>query len=566
MNPSHDRYEIIETIGTGVTSRVDKARDTSIGRTVALKTFLQGLGARDLQQQFVREAQIIGGLSHPNIIALYDVGTNKDGAPYLVMEYVDGRTLEAAIEDGRLPLRRAAAWAGDLATALGRAHRANIIHGDLKPANILVTRDGQVKLGDFGIAHFSTQFSDSGNLTGTPAYLSPEQILGHSQDTRSDIFSLGVILYQMTTGMRPFDGDSLSAVCAQIISSVPPPPPSQHNPSLPLAFDHLVMRCLAKDPADRYPTAEALAADVYPFARNKQAAPSQSDETSAQPAEIPWWSGFVRPEGLWTVAAGASLLLLITVVSTVHVRHNRSVPILTASAVTFDPSPVSRAAGTSPEAVSTSMISITPAAVVDSPRTDFESASTKPERQTLFTSRPSTLKNSRRVESRESGSLGSTLAVAPDPDASSMRIRPPADAPSANPQLAPAKQLAFLRIEIVSAISDETLVVYSGKDVLVSTRLNPGHHGEPLHFDCPLPPGSHPLHVALYRGDESLHLQKQGFAEIVSYASNTLGIRINGRSKLPIRKGATLEVNWPNPHLSLAQNASPLAPVSSSSK
>jgi serine/threonine protein kinase len=563
MNSSHDRYELIETIGTGVTSRVDKARDTSIGRTVALKTFLQGLGARDLQQQFVREAQIIGGLSHPNIIALYDVGTNKDGAPYLVMEYVDGRTLEAVIEDGRLPLRRAAAWAGDLATALGRAHRANIIHGDLKPANILVTRDGQVKLGDFGIAHFSTQISDSGNLTGTPAYLSPEQILGHSQDTRSDIFSLGVILYQMTTGMRPFDGDSLSAVCAQIISSTPPPTPSYHNPSLPLAFDHLVMRCLSKDPADRYPTAEALAADVYPFARNKPATPSKSDETSAQPAEILWWSRYLQPGGLWKAGAAASLLLLITVVSTVRALCDRSVHTLTASAVTFDPSTVS---GTPLESVSTSMISITPAAVVDSSRTDFASASTKPERQTLFSSRPSTLKSSRRPESRESGSLGSTQAVAPEPDESSMRKRPPADSPSTNPQLAPAKQLVFLRVEIVSAISDETLAVYAGQDVLVSTRLNPGHQGKPLQFDCPLHPGSHPLRIALYRGDESLHLQKQGVAQIVSDASNTLDIRVNRRSKLLIHKGPTLEVTWPNPHLSLAQNTSPPAPVSNSSK
>src|SRR6202795_1346115 len=185
MNPPQDRYEVIETLGTGATSRVYKARDTLIGRIVALKTFLHGFGSRDLQKQFLREAQIIGGLSHPNIVALYDVGTSKEGAPYLVMEYVEGKTLESVFDAGPLPLPRVAVWAGDLATALGQAHRAKIIHGDVKPANILVTSEHQVKLGDFGIARFSTQASGSGNLLGTPAYLSPEQILGHLQDSRS---------------------------------------------------------------------------------------------------------------------------------------------------------------------------------------------------------------------------------------------------------------------------------------------------------------------------------------------------------------------------------------------
>src|ERR1700676_1939813 len=114
MDTQQGRYEVIETLGIGPTSRVEKARDTLIGRTVALKTFLQGFGSRDLQQQFLREAQIIGGLSHPNIVALYDVGTNKDGAPYFVMEYVEGKTLEAILDAGPLPLPRAAAWARDL--------------------------------------------------------------------------------------------------------------------------------------------------------------------------------------------------------------------------------------------------------------------------------------------------------------------------------------------------------------------------------------------------------------------------------------------------------------------
>ncbi|MDP9147708.1 MAG: serine/threonine protein kinase, partial [Acidobacteriota bacterium] len=268
MNTLQGRYEIIETLGTGATSRVDKARDTLIGRTVALKTFLHGFGSGDLQKQFLREAQIVGQLAHPFIVGLYDVGTDSNSVPYFVMEYVEGKTLERALDAGHLPLEKAAIWAADLSAALARAHRAKIIHGDIKPANIMITRDGQVKLGDFGIARFATQVSASGNLMGTPAYLSPEQILGHTQDTRSDLFSLGIILYQMVTGVRPFTGTSVSAVCAQIVS-ITPPPPSHQNSSLPPEFDHIVMRCLAKNPADRYATAEALGASLYPFARAK---------------------------------------------------------------------------------------------------------------------------------------------------------------------------------------------------------------------------------------------------------------------------------------------------------
>jgi serine/threonine protein kinase len=561
MDTSQDRYEVIETLGMGATSRVDKARDTFIGRTVALKTFLQGFGSRDLQQQFVREAQIIGGLSHPNIVALYDVGTNQDGAPYFVMEYVEGKTLEAVFDAGPLPLPRVAAWAGDLATALGRAHRAKVIHGDVKPANILVTDEGQVKLGDFGIAHLSTQVSGSGNVMGTPAYLSPEQILGNPRDTRSDLFSLGIVLYQMATGSRPFDGDSVGAVCAQIISSAPPLP-SHRNPSLPPAFDHVVMRCLSKKPEDRYPTADALAASLYPFARNSDSAPPRSNSAAAQRAKIPWWSQPLQHKDMWTVAAG--LLLLISVVSIVPALRKHSIPTLIASTAMVDPSAVTPTRSTPPESVSTSMISITSSAVVDSPLTDSSSPSTKPESSLPRMSTPSTSKTSRRAESPATRRKASTLT--PEPTRDESLGQPPATAPSANAQPPRPRQLASLRVEIVSAIAEETLAVYAGQDVIISTRLDSAHLGEPLHFDCPLSPGSHPLRVALYRADESLHMQKEGFAEIVSDGSNTLDIHVNRRSKLLIRKEAALEVSWPNPHSAVAQYTSSLAPVSTSSK
>jgi serine/threonine protein kinase len=561
MSNPQNRYEVLESLGTGATSRVDKARDTVIGRTVALKTLLRGFGSRDLQQQFLREAQIIGGLSHPNIVALYDVGTNSEGAPYFVMEYVEGKTLESFFDAGPLPIARAAVWAGDLATALGQAHRANVIHGDVKPANILVTLDQQVKLGDFGIARFSTQASGSGNLMGTPAYLSPEQILGNLQDRRSDLFSLGIVLYQMSTGKRPFDGDSVEAVCAQIISSAPLPP-SHHNPSLPAEFDQVVMRCLSKNPEDRFPTAEAFAASVYPFARNAGAAAVHSSSRTPRRPNLSWWNRPFRQKELWTVAA--ILLVLISGASIVFSLRKHAIPSLTASAGTVD-SPAITAAPSAPStSITIAATSLAPSETVASPPADSSSDSLKPESLLPPITTPPTPKISPRAKSSTPGQHRSDLTTVP-PRPVPLK-QPPAAVPSGSAQVPSPKPLASLSVEIVSAVAEETLAVYSGQDLLISTRLDAAHLGEQLHFDCPLSTGAHPLRVVLYRADDSLHVQKEGFAEIVSDGSNTLDIRIDRRSKFLIRKEAALEISWPNPHAVAGNNASQLAAVSTPSK
>src|SRR6266850_660453 len=203
-----DRYETLGHLGSGASSRVDKARDNVIGRTVALKTFLNDFGP-GLEQQFLREAQIIGQLSNPSIVQLYDVGINEHGIPFLVMEYVAGKTLEDHLDPSALPLQRACAWAADLAGALALAHRAGIIHGE-------------------------------------------------PQDPRSDQFALGIVLYQMVCGVKPFDGSSLGAVCAQILNAEPVPP-SRHNPAVPKALDRIIARCLAKNPKDRFANCDELA-------------------------------------------------------------------------------------------------------------------------------------------------------------------------------------------------------------------------------------------------------------------------------------------------------------------
>ena len=560
MSNPQNRYEVFESLGTGATSRVDKARDTLIGRTVALKTLLRGFGSRDLQQQFLREAQIIGGLSHPHIVALYDVGTNQDGAPYFVMEYVEGKTLEALFDDGPLPLYRAAAWAGDLASALGQAHRANVIHGDVKPANILVTSENQVKLGDFGVARFSTQASGSGNLMGTPAYLSPEQIRGSSQDSRSDLFSLGIVLYQMSTGFRPFDGDSVEAVCAQIVSSTPPPP-SSYNPTFPPAFDLVVMRCLSKNPEERFPSAEAMAAAVYPFARNKQAAPSKAHPDATQRIKLPWWNKSLKQRDKWAIAA--ALLVLVSVAVTFPAIRKRSIPSLTAAAATVDSLSVRPDRSALDPVVSTSPTAIAVPEVSEAPQTDSSSLSTKPESPVPSITALHSPKSPAQAKSSVAQQHASTLKTGPERDAS--HAQPSSTVPPTAAQPSLPKPLASLRVEIVSAIAEETLAVYAGQDVLVSTRLDSAHLGEALEFDCPLSAGTHPLRVVLYHADDSLHLQKEGFAEIVSDGSNTLDIRVNRRSKLLIRKEAALEVTWPKASSASAEHTSPQMAASTSS-
>jgi serine/threonine protein kinase len=293
------RYEILESLGCGATCRVDKARDTVIGRTVALKTFLQGFG-KNSEQQFLQEAQTVGRLSHTAIAQLYDVGNDNRGTPFLVMEFVSGKNLENLLARSAIPFASAAVWTADLASALDYAHRAGIIHGDVKPSNIRVTEDDKVKLVDFGLARFASQVSGSDRVLGTPAYLSPEQIEGQKQDGRSDLFSLGIVLYEMITGVRPFAGNSLGEVCSQILTANPTPPSKLHA-TLPAAFDRILARCLAKNPDNRYQSGNDLARALYLVARCR-------DKLSRQPNR-PYW--FMRPAHPRDLLAIASAVLLL---------------------------------------------------------------------------------------------------------------------------------------------------------------------------------------------------------------------------------------------------------------
>jgi serine/threonine-protein kinase len=268
------RYQLFETLGVGATSRVVRGFDPMIGRPVAIKIFPSDLAQGEARDRFLREARVVGQLSHPNVITLHDMGIEETSqTPYLVMEYIEGLPLDRVLEKGTLPFPRACAWVAHAAEALDAAHKRGVIHGDVKPANILITTDGKVKLTDFGMARVARRDGGDSPLLGTPAYWCPEQIMGRPQDARSDLFSLGVVLYEMVTGTKPFAAETLQGVCNRVLSSTVTAA-SQLQPSVPASFDEIIAACLAKNPDTRLASGETLAQLLYPLARRKVVVPA----------------------------------------------------------------------------------------------------------------------------------------------------------------------------------------------------------------------------------------------------------------------------------------------------
>lgn len=260
------KYEVVGVLGQGGMGVVYRARDPRIGRDVAIKTLTEGFsGEADMLQRFYQEAGHTGNLRHPNIVTVYDFG-DEDGLPYIVMEFLDGQPLDKMIRE-RAPLQLAERLEimEQICAALAYAHRQGMIHRDVKPANVIVQRDGLVKLLDFGIARAGQQPADkgvtrTGTLVGTPAYMAPERLRGDPFDGRSDIFSTGVLLYQLLTGALPFDAE-YPAILHQILQE-DPPPLGNYLTSYPPHLDQVIARALAKEPMERYGDAAEMAADL----------------------------------------------------------------------------------------------------------------------------------------------------------------------------------------------------------------------------------------------------------------------------------------------------------------
>jgi serine/threonine-protein kinase len=295
-------YKILDRIGAGGMGEVYRARDTRLGRTVAIKVMAPTLaGDRDRRERILAEARTAAALSHPNIAALYEIGEDQ-GRLFLVFEFVPGESLTTAISGRPLNPRRAIDLAVQLADALADAHAAGIVHRDIKSGTIIVTPRGNAKILDFGLATWTAGGANReraslemrgsatgvGSVLGTAAYMSPEQALGEPLDHRTDVFSLGIVLFEMLTGTLPFPGTTTAALALQIVQA-PAPAPSAVNGAVPRELDAIVSKALAKSPDQRYASAATMAADLRAVAAMLDARSATSEPAAAPLA--------VRPAG-----------------------------------------------------------------------------------------------------------------------------------------------------------------------------------------------------------------------------------------------------------------------------
>jgi serine/threonine protein kinase len=311
-------YEILAPLGAGGMGEVYRARDTRLGRDVAIKVLPEAF-ARDAERlrRFETEARAVAALNHPNILSIHDIGTHE-GAPYLVSECLEGQSLRQELRGGALPLRRAVEYGNEISQGLAAAHDKGIVHRDLKPENIFVTRDGRVKILDFGLAKLATPEAASGEgatleavptsagaVLGTVGYMAPEQVRGEAADARSDIFALGTILYEMLSGQRAFRRDTSAETMTAILKEDPPELSTSGKP-MPPALERIVRRCLEKKPLQRFQSARDLAFNLEGLSGVSSTSAAAATAAPGQPRK-------------WIVPLAAALLVLILIAGFVFV-------------------------------------------------------------------------------------------------------------------------------------------------------------------------------------------------------------------------------------------------------
>jgi len=322
------RYTLVQPLGKGATGEVFRARDPEIGRDVAVKILrvpegLSGEESAEWEQRFLQEARAAGGLSHPGIVPVHDVGRSEDGRPFIVMELIEGLSLEAVMRRRPCPEPSVVlGWGAQMAEALDAAHRRGVVHRDIKPANILIDEEGRARIADFGIARLSgSELTRTGLFLGSPAYAAPEQLRGEPVDARADLFSLAATLYAALTTKKPFAGDDLASL-AYAICHREPVPPRHLNPALPQACDAILRKALAKDPAHRYQTGREMAIDLRAAAAGASVTPGSPPLEVVARARRLWMEGWSRsPRMRFAMIAGVVILIAAIGLGAMIIAH-----------------------------------------------------------------------------------------------------------------------------------------------------------------------------------------------------------------------------------------------------
>jgi len=403
--PDIGKYHILELVGEGAMGVVYKAKDSVLDRTVAVKVMNDAIARSDeLRTRFLREAQAAASLQHPNVVSIYDLG-EVDGHLYIAMEFVQGADLEALMQTHEpLTLQQKLDVIIDVLSGLTFAHKRGIVHRDIKPANIRIAEDGRAKLMDFGVAHLtSSQLTSTGASLGTPVYMSPEQITGGKATPATDVFAVGAVLYELLTGCKPFDANTLQALFYKILTEKPKPL-REAMPGLPSALDHIVEKAMAKDAPQRYQSALDMANDLsgvramlsgpsYPSSVSLSATVEHAIRRSKQAAKV----RMVRRE---LFAGGVLAAVLVIVlgwwqlkkgddrITTTASAGSRATPVAPDSAASAPAAPVPAPATIStPPAVAPRIDSAARPAVTE-PAPKVEAASKKVERPTPKPERP----------------------------------------------------------------------------------------------------------------------------------------------------------------------------------
>src|SRR5258708_6302489 len=301
--PKLGRYVIHSELGPGAMAAAYQATDSVLERAVGVKTVNMALerdGSDKFEARFYQEARAAGSLNHPNIVTVYDVGKAGDVA-YIAMEFIEGEELRTLLSEGKsLAVEKAVSIAAQVADGLSYAHQHGVVHRDIKPANIMVAPNGPVKITDFGIARMrsSSDLTQTGMMLGSPKYMSPEQVIGKRADHRSDVFSLGIILYEMLTGGVPFNGDNVTALMYQIVNFVPPAP-STVNTAVPELLDYIVAQMLTKALEERYQSAQEEVRDLRECER-QMSAPATAATATTPPRPSAAFASGPQPELLGT--------------------------------------------------------------------------------------------------------------------------------------------------------------------------------------------------------------------------------------------------------------------------